>query len=181
MKDNTLTSKNYGAHCLTHLYYSSLSPLLCQFITASSHMATPLPLLKNSPSHTIYSNHHTWVIFSCSPEKYAIQQYNLPWDWLAAQRRIDLGKGSFAWYLGWCAFGSVVHLCPFAVAHNSTTYSWRLCSPRRNSRIVWPICPAFFIANVILTPIIEENIFRGFALSQLRKRFSPPSHSSSHV
>lgn len=32
----------------------------------------------------------------------------------------------------------------------------------------------FFIANVILAPIIEENIFRGFALSQLRKHFSPP-------
>lgn len=32
----------------------------------------------------------------------------------------------------------------------------------------------FFIANVILAPIIEENIFRGFALSQLRKRFNPP-------
>lgn len=32
----------------------------------------------------------------------------------------------------------------------------------------------FFIANVLLAPIIEENIFRGFALTQLGKRFSAP-------
>lgn len=32
----------------------------------------------------------------------------------------------------------------------------------------------FFIANVLLAPIIEENIFRGFAISQLSKRFSAP-------
>lgn len=32
----------------------------------------------------------------------------------------------------------------------------------------------FFIANVLLAPIIEENIFRGFAISQLSKRFKAP-------
>lgn len=33
----------------------------------------------------------------------------------------------------------------------------------------------FFIANVLLAPIVEENIFRGYALTQLGKRFSAPA------
>ncbi len=32
----------------------------------------------------------------------------------------------------------------------------------------------FFIANVLLAPFIEENIFRGYAISQLGKRFGAP-------
>ncbi|MBP7998649.1 MAG: CPBP family intramembrane metalloprotease [Chloroflexi bacterium] len=32
---------------------------------------------------------------------------------------------------------------------------------------VWP----FFLANVVLAPFVEENIYRGFALPQLQKRY----------
>ncbi len=34
--------------------------------------------------------------------------------------------------------------------------------------------PAFFVANILLAPFVEECVYRGFALSQLSRRFSQP-------
>lgn len=34
---------------------------------------------------------------------------------------------------------------------------------------------AFFLANVLFAPFVEENLYRGYALAQLPKRFSQPA------